>query len=51
MAPTAVKLRTVFELNCFTSEGIEAIKESLIAAKKVLHDESLPLDYKIIAPP
>jgi len=40
MAPTAVKMRSVFELNCFTSEGIEAIKDSLLTAKKVVNDEN-----------
>jgi translation initiation factor 2 alpha subunit (eIF-2alpha) len=33
MAPAPVKLRADFELTCFTFEGIEAIKEALLAAK------------------
>jgi len=33
MAPTAVKIRGTFELNCFTSEGIDAIKYALLKAK------------------
>jgi translation initiation factor 2 alpha subunit (eIF-2alpha) len=39
MAPSAVKLRAVFELNCFTSEGIDAIKDALVTAKKAVNDE------------
>lgn len=37
MAPTPVKLRAGFELNCFTSEGIDAIKEALLTAKEVVN--------------
>lgn len=33
MAPSPVKIRADFELNCFTYEGIDAIKNALLAAK------------------
>jgi translation initiation factor 2 subunit 1 len=51
MAPSPVKLRAVFELQCFTSEGIDAIKEALLAAKKAVNDDQIIIDFKIIAPP
>lgn len=40
MAPAPVKLRADFELTCLTYEGIDAIKEALISAKKKVIDES-----------
>lgn len=51
MAPTPVKLRAGFELNCFTYEGIDAIKEALLTAKKIVNDEEFKVEFKIIAPP
>ena len=33
MAPQPVKLRSDFELTCFSYEGIVAIKEALVTAK------------------
>ena len=39
MAPTAVKLRADFELTCFTYEGVDALKEALLTAKKQVNDE------------
>ena len=33
MAAQAIKLRTTFNLQCYTYEGIEAIKEALLEAK------------------
>jgi translation initiation factor 2 alpha subunit (eIF-2alpha) len=38
MAPPAVKLRAGFELNCFTHEGIDAIKAALLAAKVAVNE-------------
>lgn len=51
MAPQPMKLRTCFSLKCFTEEGVEAIKESMIEAKKKTSDEKFTLSFKIIAPP
>lgn len=42
MAPTPVKLRAGFELNCFTYEGIDAIKEALLAAKAAVNEKGFP---------
>jgi len=47
MAPTAVKLRAGFELNCFTYEGIDAIKEALLTAKRAVNDEEFKVDVRI----
>ena len=41
MAPTPVKLRADFELTCFTYEGIDALRESLLTAKKEVFEENL----------
>lgn len=42
MAPTPLKLRADFEMQCFTYEGIDAIKEALITARtKVNQDEGI----------
>ncbi len=51
MAPSAVKIRCDFELTCFTYEGIDAIREALLAAKKAVSDEQIPIAFKMIAPP
>lgn len=39
LAPTPVKLRADFELTCFTYEGIDAIKDALLTAKKLVNDD------------
>lgn len=39
MAPTPVKIRSDFELTCFTYEGVDAIREALLAAKRAVSDE------------
>ena len=41
MAPTPIKLRADFELTCFTYEGIDALKEALLTAKKEVNDETI----------
>ena len=41
MAPTPVKLRADFEMTCFTYEGIDALRESLLAAKKEVNDDHI----------
>jgi translation initiation factor 2 subunit 1 len=44
MAPTPLKLRADFELQCFTYEGIDALKEALITARtKVNRDKDIPI--------
>ena len=47
MAPTAVKLRAGFELNCFATEGIDAIKEALLAAKAVVNEETFKVEVSL----
>ena len=44
MAPTPVKIRADFELNCFTYEGIDAIRETLLAAKSATNDDHFKVD-------
>lgn len=39
MAKAPVKLRAIFNLKCYTFEGIDAIRESLLEAKKQTSDE------------
>jgi len=51
MAAAPQKLRATFNLNCYTYEGIEAIKESLLAAKKQTSDDKFKLVFQLIAPP
>jgi translation initiation factor 2 subunit 1 len=41
MAPQPVKLRADFELTCFTYEGIDALRDALLQAKKAVNDETL----------
>lgn len=51
MASRPVKIRSRFNLNCYTYEGIEAIKEALLTAKEKCQDEKFSLVYQLIAPP
>ena len=49
MAPTPLKLRADFELQCFTYEGIDALKEALITARtKVNRDKDIPSSVSVI---
>ena len=49
MAPTPLKLRADFELQCFTYEGIDALKEALITARtKVNRDKDIPISVSFI---
>lgn len=41
MAPSPVKIRADFDLNCFTTEGIDAIKHALLTAKAAVSDENI----------
>lgn len=51
MAAAPQKLRTTFNLHCYTYEGIEAIKESLLVAKRETTDEKFKMVFQMIAPP
>lgn len=47
MAPSAVKLRAVFELTCFTYEGVDALKEALLVSKKEISEEKYQVAVSI----
>ena len=51
MAASAIKLRSRYNLQCYTYEGIEAIRESLLEAKKQTESENFKLVFQMIAPP
>ena len=46
-----MKLRSVFNLQCYTYEGIEAIREALMATKEKTRSEKFELVFQLIAPP
>lgn len=50
LAPQPVKIRSDIEVTCFTYDGIEAIKEALLAGEAKGTAES-PVKIKLIAPP
>ena len=50
LTPQAVKIRADFEVSCFSYEGVEAVKESLIEGKK-LSTEAMPIKINLIAAP
>jgi translation initiation factor 2 subunit 1 len=50
LAPQPVKIRADVEVTCFTYEGIDAIKESLLLAETLGTEES-PIRIKLVAPP
>ena len=51
MAAAPVKLRSRFNLKCYTYEGIDAIRDSLLVAKAKTSDEKFELVFQLIAPP
>ncbi|KJH43622.1 S1 RNA binding domain protein [Dictyocaulus viviparus] len=50
LTPQAVKIRADIEVSCFSYDGIDAIKESLIAGKNCSTD-SMPIKINLIAAP
>lgn len=50
LAPQPVKIRADVEVTCFTYEGVDAIKESLLAGESV-GTPDFPVKVKLIAPP
>ena len=50
LAPQPIKIRSDIEVSCFTYEGIDAIREALMAGMKV-GSEQQPIKIKLIAPP
>ena len=51
MAAAPIKIRTKFNLHCYTYEGIDAIRDSMLAAKAKCSDENFVINYSIEAPP
>ena len=51
LASQPIKLRTIFKLSCFTFDGINAIKESLLAAKEKQTDERFQVVLQMIVSP
>lgn len=49
MAPQPVKIRADIEVTCYTYDGIDAIKESLLEGKNTGTNENVVI--KLIAPP
>ncbi len=50
LAPQPVKIRSDVEVTCFSYEGIDAIKEALLAGE-ALGTKDTPVKIKLIAPP
>ena len=50
LTPQPIKIRADIEVTCFSEEGIEAIRQALIAGEKASTKES-PIKIKLIAPP
>mmetsp|Transcript_14751 Transcript_14751/g.22873 ORF Transcript_14751/g.22873 Transcript_14751/m.22873 type:complete len:203 (-) Transcript_14751:304-912(-) len=51
MSVAPSKIRTLFNLKCYTYEGIEAIRESLLEAKRQTSDDKFKLIFQLIKPP
>jgi len=51
LSPAAIKIRADFELTCYSSEGIDAIKAALFAGEAAGSTESTPVKVRLIAPP
>ena len=51
MAAAPTKMRARVNLQCYTYQGIETIRESLLAAKKEVNDDQWKLVIQLIAPP
>jgi translation initiation factor 2 subunit 1 len=50
LAPQSIKIRADIEVTCFTYEGIDVIKEALMAGERKGTSEN-PIKIKLIAPP
>lgn len=51
MAAAPQKIRTRFNLKCYTYEGIDAIRDAMVAAEKECSDETFKISFTLVAPP
>ena len=51
MATAPIKIRTVFKLNCYSFEGVLAIKEALIATKEKMVNDKFEIVFQMIVSP
>lgn len=51
LSPQAVKVRSDFEVTCFTYEGIDAIKRALFAGEEAGSTDDVKVHIRLIAPP
>jgi len=51
LTPQAVKVRSDFEVTCFSYEGIDAIKAALFAGEAAGSSDQCTVNIKLIAPP
>lgn len=51
LAAKPIKLRTIFRLLCFSFDGVQAIKESLLAAREQVSDEQMQVTFQIEVSP
>jgi len=51
LSPQAVKVRSDFEVTCFSYEGIDAIKAALFAGEAAGSNKDVTVNIKLIAPP
>ncbi len=51
LTPSAVKMRADIEVTCFAYEGVDAVREALIAGKEAVADCEAPVSISLVAPP
>lgn len=50
LAPQPIKIKSVFKLICYTFNGIDDIRQSLLNGKKI-GTKDIPINFKLITPP
>lgn len=51
LTPSAVKMRADVEVSCLAYEGVDAVREALIAGKEAAADSEAPVAISLVAPP
>ena len=51
LSATPIKIRTIFKLTCLSFEGINAIKEALLATREQINDENTKVAFQMIVSP